>query len=404
MQKSICELFAGVGGFRLGMERLNSGWETRWFSQWDPERKAQWAHECYVRHFGDSVALDGEYHTGEDITTVDKDIIPDHNLLVGGFPCQDYSVAQSLKTSYGIKGAKGALWWQVRDVLAEKRPAFCMLENVDRIIQSPKGQRGRDFAIILACFAELGYSVEWRVVNAATYGGPQRRKRTFIFAYRNDTVYADKVSSVSAETIVGSVGFMVQAFPITNVGEFSDVELPNIPTELSEEFTFDFKNAGYMCNGYVWTAKVTELEESPICLGDVLEGDVDERYYIPDHMMDRWKYLKGAKKIPRVAKTGFEYFYSEGAIAFPDPVDRPSRTLVTGEGRVDRSSHVVADPVTGRLRTLTPVEMERLQCFDDNWTQGMPENMRKFCMGNALVVPMVTRMGAVLDTIIANEP
>lgn len=404
MQKSICELFAGVGGFRLAFDRLNSGWETRWFSQWDPERKAQWAHECYVRHFGDSVALDGEYHTGEDITTVDKDIIPDHNLLVGGFPCQDYSVAHSLKTSYGIKGAKGALWWQVRDVLAEKRPAFCMLENVDRIIQSPKGQRGRDFAIILACFAELGYSVEWRVVNAATYGGPQRRKRTFIFAYRNDTVYADEVSSFPADAIIGIAGFMAQAFPITKACEFSDVELPNVPTELSEDFTFKFNNAGYMCNGYVLTAKVTELEESPICLGDVLEGDVDERYYIPDHMMDRWKYLKGAKKIPRVAKTGFEYFYSEGAIAFPDPVDRPSRTLVTGEGRVDRSSHVVADPVTGRLRTLTPVEMERLQCFDDNWTQGMPENMRKFCMGNALVVPMVTRMGAVLDAIIANEP
>ena len=404
MQKSICEIFAGVGGFRVGMERLNSGWETVWFSQWDPERQAQWAHDCYTRHFGDRADINGEYHTCEDITTVDKLAIPDHNLLVGGFPCQDYSVAKSLSAAKGLQGEKGSLWWQVRDILAAKRPAFCMLENVDRIIQSPKGQRGRDFAIILACFAEQGYSVEWRVVNAATYGGPQRRKRTFIFAYRNDTQYGAAMFHKAASKILIEDGFMTQAFPIVGAGDVLEVEVGQNPAECDEEFTFDFKNAGYMCNGYVWTCKVVECAEPPITLGDVLEGDVDEHYYIPDHMMDRWKYLKGSKKIPRIAKTGFEYFYSEGAIAFPDPADRPSRTLVTGEGRVDRSSHVVADPVTGRLRTLTPVEMERLQCFDDNWTLGMPENMRKFCMGNALVVSMVTRMGAVLDTIITEEP
>ena len=110
MEKTICELFAGVGGFRLGFERLNSGWKTVWFSQWEPGAKYQWAHECYVKHFGDSLDLNGEFHTGDDINIVNKTSIPNHTLLVGGFPCQDYSVAHTFSSSKGIEGKKGVLW------------------------------------------------------------------------------------------------------------------------------------------------------------------------------------------------------------------------------------------------------------------------------------------------------
>lgn len=404
MQKTICELFAGVGGFRLGMDRLNSGWETVWFSQYEPAHKKQWAHDCYVRHFGDCADLNGEYHTNEDITTVDKNAIPDHTLLVGGFPCQDYSVASPLSAANGIAGAKGMLWWQVRDILATKQPAFCLLENVDRLLQSPKSQRGRDFGLILGTFAEYGYQVEWRVVNAAQYGAAQRRRRTFIFAYQKDTAYAAKMQTAVAEDVILTDGFMAQAFPVVSLDKFADIRLDGTLSDISDNFTFEFQSAGYMCDRHVYTAKVKELEETPITLGDVLEPNANSRYYIPAAMVPRWEYLKGAKKIPRVAKTGFEYFYSEGAMAFPDPLDKPSRTLVTGEGKVDRTTHVIKDPITGDLRKLTPVELERLQGFDDNWTAGMSEPMRRFCMGNALVVPMVTRMGAVLDDIIANEP
>lgn len=404
MQKTICELFAGVGGFRLGFDRLNSGWETVWFSQWEPAHKKQAAHDCYIRHFGDCADLRGEYHTNEDITTVDKTAIPDHTLLVGGFPCQDYSVASPLSAAPGITGAKGMLWWQVRDILATKQPAFCLLENVDRLLQSPKSQRGRDFGLILGTFAEYGYQVEWRVVNSVQYGAAQRRKRTFIFAYRKDTVYAATMQPVDAERVIRTDGFMAQAFPVDDMGELTDTQLVGTLSDISDNFVFDFKNAGYMCDRHVYTAKVVEQEETPILLGDVLEASADSKYYIPANMITRWEYLKGAKKIPRVAKSGFEYFYTEGAMAFPDALDKPSRTLVTSEGKVDRTTHVIKDPITGDLRKLTPVELERLQGFDDGWTEGMSEPMRRFCMGNALVVPMVTRMGDVLDTIIANEP
>lgn len=404
MQKKICELFAGVGGFRLGFDRLETGWETTWFSQWEPGAKTQWAHECYVQHYGDSVDMNGEYHTGEDIGSVKKSTIPDHSLLVGGFPCQDYSVAHTLASSQGIEGKKGVLWWQIRDVLIAKKAPFCIFENVDRLLKSPAKQRGRDFGVILACLSALGYSVEWRIVNAAQYGAAQRRRRTFIFAYHKDTAYWRKMTNISAKEIIDSSGLMAKAFPIKEVGPIFKTSVSEDIVDVSDNFAFSFENAGYMDQGIIYTAKVLEDEEKPRLLGDILQKNVDEKYYIPGDKMAKWTYLKGAKKIPRTSNNGHEYVFSEGPIAFPDPWDRPGRTMLTSESTLNRSTHVVSDPGTGRLRLLTPVETERLQGFDDEWTNtGMPDRMRYFCMGNALVVPMITRMGKVLDEIIADE-
>lgn len=404
MEKTICELFAGVGGFRLGFDKLESGWRTTWFSQWEPGARVQWAHECYLYHFGDCFELNGECHTDADIGTVDKSTIPDHTLLVGGFPCQDYSVANTLAISRGITGKKGVLWWQIRDTLIAKQPPFCLLENVDRLLKSPANQRGRDFGIILACFAELGYSVEWRVINAAQYGAAQRRRRTFIFAYRNYTAYGSAIATRTVEEIIKDNGLMAQAFPVDEMGKVTKVKLSDDLIEVSNNFKFAFENAGFMREGMVSTAKVTENEMPPILLRDILQRDADEKYYITTDKMADWVYLKGAKKKPRTTSEGHKYTFSEGAIAFPDPWDRPGRTMLTSEATQNRSTHIVADPWTGRLRTLTPIEAERLQGFDDDWTNtGMPDRMRFFCMGNALVVPMITRMGKILDEIIAKE-
>ena len=404
MQKTICELFAGVGGFRLGFDRLGSGWETTWFSQWEPGARTQWAHDCYVQHFGDSFDLNNEFHTGEDISTMDKRAIPDHTLLVGGFPCQDYSVAHTLSSSHGIEGKKGVLWWQIRDTIIAKKPPFCIFENVDRLLKSPAKQRGRDFGVILACLAQEGYSVEWRVVNAAQYGAAQRRRRTFIFAYRNNTIYGQKMADISADMIIKDGGLMAKAFPVQNIGQITETVIGGDIVDVSDNFAFAFEAAGYMCKDRIYTAKVIEQEEKPITLGKILQKNVDDKFYITNEKMPKWTYLKGAKKIPRKSADGHEYTFSEGPIAFPDPWDRPGRTMLTSESTLNRSTHVVSDPGTGRLRLLTPVEAERLQGFDDEWTNtGMPDRMRYFCMGNALVVPMITRMGRVLDTIIAEE-
>ncbi len=433
MKKTICELFAGVGGFRLGFDKLDSGWETSWFSQWEPGKTKQWAHDCYVYHYGDCADLKGEFHTGEDISTMDKKDIPDHSLLVGGFPCQDYSVAHSLSSSKGIEGKKGVLWWQIRDILITKRPPFVMLENVDRLLKSPASQRGRDFGIILTSFAQLGYRAEWRVVNAAEYGAAQRRRRTFIFAYNKDTNYAKEMDKLDAIDVVAKDGFMAKSFPISEFGistttkvacsDVSSVDRDILVTEgteasdndlleMTKTFAFPFMGAGYMKDGMVITAEVKPVKIEPILLSEIAEKRVDESYYISQEDMPSWMYMKGAKKIPRVSASGHEYIFSEGPIAFPDPLDRPARTMLTSEGTKNRSTHVIADPATGRLRLITPVEAERIQGFDDEWTKislmdgkeiQMPDRMRRFCMGNALVVSMITRMGKVLDRIIEKE-
>jgi len=404
MNKTICELFAGVGGFRLGFERLNSGWKTVWFSQWEPLTKAQWAHECYVKHFGDCLDINGESSTNKDISTINKHTIPDHSLLVAGFPCQDYSVAKTLSSSNGIEGKKGVLWWDIYDTISTKKPPFVLLENVDRLIKSPAYQKGRDFGIILSCFYKQDYTVEWRIINAAEYGGAQRRRRTFIFAYKNTTNYKKCTTDIGSMDIILKDGFMAKAFPIYKNTSFTDYAISSDILNISNDFSFNFGNVGLMRDGLITTSMVFSKREPYITLGSILESVTDERYYIPEDKMERWIYLKGAKSIPRVSKTGFEYTFSEGAIDFPDPWDKPARTMLTSESMINRSSHVVKDPKTLRLRVLTPIEAERLNGFDDDWTNtGMNHQPRYFCMGNALVVPMITRMGKVLDDIIEKE-
>ncbi len=405
MDKTICELFAGVGGFRLGFEKIEeSEWKTVWFSQWEPGASKQWAHECYVSHFGTSLDLDGEDHTGEDIASVDKTKIPDHTLLVGGFPCQDYSVAHSLSSSQGIEGKKGVLWWEIYNTIIAKQPPFCLFENVDRLLKSPARQRGRDFGVMLSCLSEQGYSVEWRVVNAAVYGAAQRRRRVFIFAYRNETNYGINQSKKSAQEILMSDGLMAKAFPISGFSLFSSTEITDNILKTSDEFKFDFKAAGYMNNNIIYTAAVDEIEETPIPLKDILVENADESLYISKDKYDKFKKQKDAKKINRKSRSGHEYVFSEGAIAFPEPLDKPSRTMLTSESTLNRSTHVIKDPHTGDYRILDPIETERLQGFDDDWTNtGMPKRMRYFCMGNALVVPMIKRMAEIIDQIIDNE-
>lgn len=301
-----------------------------------------------------------------------------------------------MKNSKGIEGEKGILWWQIRDTLEAKNPPFVLLENVDRLLKSPAKQRGRDFGIMLKCFDDLDYNVEWRVINAAQYGGAQRRRRVFIFAYKRTTNW-------NKEKDIFKEGFFSKTFPIEDSFDIKSTKLEDNIGDISDKFSFNFKKAGYMVDGEIFTSDVIEIEEPPIPMRDIVESNVDEHYYITDEKMPKWVYLKGSKRIPKVAKNGYEYIYSEGPVGFPDDLDKPGRTMLTSEGSVSRTSHAIEDPETGRIRIITPVEAERLQGFDDNWTEGMTERMRYFVMGNALVVPMITKMAQTLSQIIEAE-
>ena len=394
MERTVVELFAGVGGFRLGLEA--SGWKTVFANQWEPGKSVQHAFACYASHFDDGTG------TNVDVATIDMDSIPEHTLLCGGFPCQDYSVASTLANSKGIEGKKGVLWWSIREIVEAKRPPFILLENVDRLLKSPASQRGRDFGIILSCLNSLGYSVEWRVINAADYGFAQRRRRTFIFATN-----LDYYKSESAERIILSDGMFAKGFPAKkdeskNIERI--IEIPEDLIYLSNNFSASFENAGYCKDFQCKTIRTVSTYDGPRdCLYRNLEHGVDEKYYICKEDEPKWEYMKGGKKEKRVAKNGFEYNYSEGPIAYPDYLDQPSRTMLTSEGSKNRSTHVIRDPETNRLRILTPVECERLNGFPDNWTDTIPEKMRYFCMGNALVVGLIKIMGKELNTILEKK-
>lgn len=423
----VLELFAGVGGFRIGLEKASrSGikYEIVWSNQWEPGASTQHASEIYKYRFGE------EGHSCEDIEKVIKNNfkeVKDHDLLVGGFPCQDYSVARTLNQATGLNGNKGILWWSIYDILKKKRqkgkaPKFLMLENVDRLLKSPASQRGRDFAVMLASLSDLGYAVEWRVINAADYGFPQRRRRVFILGYKKRTKAFKVVKDLKNKTEwIEKKGVIADAFPVektsVDVNHFIiEGDLPYISDTFSKNNgkRSPFENAGVMIDRSVYTKKVLpRFKKNTLTLGDIVikdDNDISKEFFIDETTFEKWKQLKGAKKEKRTSKSGFSYNYSEGGMVFPDNLNKPSRTIVTGEGGTgpSRFKHVIKTK-SGKLRRLTPVELERLNMFPDEHTRFMANgkevspSRRAFIMGNALVVGVIDKLGKSLGKIAKEE-
>lgn len=411
MEKTAIELFAGVGGFRVGLNHVclidgktiePGNFKFVWANQWEPSTKIQHAFDCYKLRFGEQ-----DKNSNIDISLVNKNDIPNHTLLCGGFPCQDYSVAHSLSKEKGIEGKKGVLWWQIRDILAAKKTPFVFLENVDRLPKSPSKQRGRDFGIMLRCLADLNYTVEWRIINAAEYGLPQRRRRIYIFAYKNNTEFAKKISKKNVNQIFNTDGIFARTFPIYDVEcakSINIVDKYNDLVDVSDNFQYAFENTGLMRNGIIYTVKSTPIVQEPITLEQITENNVSEDFYLSEAQELKFEYLRGSKKIPRIDANGHEYYYSEGAMSPYDDLSLPGRTMLTSEGTINRSTHIIKDTITNRMRFLTPIECERLNQFPDDWTNsGMPIKRRYFMMGNALVCGIVSRLGREIENIIENE-
>jgi len=394
---NVVELFAGVGGFRLGLEG-NSKFKVIWSNQWEPGTKVQHASEIYEERFGP------KGHSNINIEDVPTTDIPNHNLLCGGFPCQDYSVASTLKNSKGLIGKKGVLWWSIHRILEEKskKPELLLLENVDRLLGSPASQRGRDFAIMLKSLDDLGYAVEWRVINAGDYGFPQRRKRVFFIGYlKQSKIYKNLTKETSKDWILKS-GVFAKSFKVNTAEEENEFSLSEDLISLSRDFNKNskkspFLNSGLMINGSVKTIKVkSNFSGKKTVLRDVLEkGKINEEFYIKSEDLPRWKYLKGAKKEERTSQSGFKYNYAEGSMVFPDNLNDASRTIITSEGGASpsRFRHVIK--TKEGLRRLTPIELERLNMFPDSFTEfeGVSNSRRGFLMGNALVVGVVKKIG-----------
>ena len=488
---TVAELFAGVGGFRLGLEghpdeQENTGFKVVFSNQWEPDEKAQWASKIYEERFGP------EGHTNDSIHDFTHPIdgikdIAEHDLLVGGFPCQDYSVARTVSGELGIEGEKGKLWVDIARILRwmRPRPKMVFLENVPRLLNSPATARGLNFAIILNDLISMGYEVEWRVINAADYGMPQQRSRVFILAYRTPGS-SSRISSINGKGRFGArqktygpisrwvlggrgdiskkwdKGPFSEAFPCT--GEFQGMAelLPEIE-EFAHRKSSPFGNAGYAWKYRYggkspkkqeirfWSTRVkAQYEGEKTTLGEVLTDVHDPDYEITDNEKLRmYEYIKGEQKEWRIRKAdrkdaegikanngnlwdlyqrctkgydtqlwqdsrtdpgylkgvemGIIYDYSAGAMAYPDPLDKASRTVVTAEiGKsVSRMRHVI-EYEEGKFRGLMPEELEQLNMFPKGWTEyeGISDSRRGFLMGNALVVGIVERLAGPIERLI----
>lgn len=417
----VLELFAGVGGFRVGLENADKKFfETKWANQWEPSRKSQDAFQVYDYHFPNSDNIDDSI---VDITD-EKFASMDADMIVGGFPCQDYSVARSKKYEQGIEGKKGVLFWEIIRATRIIKPKYLILENVDRLLKAPSKQRGRDFAIMLTAFNNLGYSVEWRVINAAEYGRSQRRRRVYFFVYRNDLKFAKRIDKKfelgndiveeKYDDYIFSDGLFATQFPVTTEivkKRRAYYELDDDIVAVSDNFTGTVWNTGIMRHGKYYTIEtVPNYKGKSLTLGDILqsEEEVDEKYYITDtEKLKKFQYLRGAKRIERTSSDGFSYIFSEGGMSPYDDESLPGRTMLTSEGSVNRSTHLLFR--NNRYRLITPIEAERLQDFPDDWTSKkklsteevteVSDRMRLFFMGNALVTDIVKEIGCFIKHI-----
>jgi DNA (cytosine-5)-methyltransferase 1 len=429
----VLELFAGVGGFRFGLEQVNEervaqglppAYNFVWANQWEPSSKTQDAARVYAARWGLAPVNRNLFDVLDDGDEMARISALSPTMLVGGFPCQDYSVAKLAAQSEGLNGSKGALWWGVHRLLQMRREAgqpveLLMLENVDRLVSSGKGCKGRDFAIILSSLQGLGYAVAWHVINAAEYGYAQRRRRVFMVAVHRST----PDWGAWAEGLIEPAPWLARRSPLA--GKFpvqleAGVSTFHLDVDYEEaERTYSaaiggktrFGAVGVCLGGTVWTARAkaasiadyTEYvdQAAPLTLGDVVGAtdSVPESFYLPDSTLPRWQEAKGAKAKERVRSDGAAWTYREGAVAFPDPLDRPSRTVITSEGgrAATRTKHAVR-AADGRLRRLTPDELDQLNGFPRGFTSlnGVSDAKRAFLMGNALVVGIVARIGASL--------
>jgi DNA (cytosine-5)-methyltransferase 1 len=438
----VIELFAGVGGFRLGLEGLGpkhlsstSGYKKplknkipfhiKYSNQYEPLKKKQHANDIYSKRFS---KIKDSTHYEKDINyllTEEKkgELKIKCDLLVGGFPCQNYSVASLLRDAKGLIGEKGILWWEIERILnklkdQDKAPDYLLLENVNKLLISPTKRpgepdnAGRDFAIILSSLARLDYNVEWRMINAADYGFPQKRRRVFIFGFKRTSKISKILKDYSLEEILFHHGIIAKPFPCKSKKNTKELPFERVISKDPEDYVKNysdgrFKSAGVMINGKLFQDDViADYNKGFKNLKSILvsKSKVPEEFYVRDkETIKKWEIEKGPQTKTRIPKKGKEYEWKVGRMNFPDPLDQPSRTIVTSEGSKSpsRIHHIIQDK-DGDYRRLTPIELEKLNMFPEDFTRldGVTDTMRAFLMGNALVIGVVEKIGTNLSKMI----
>ena len=342
------ELFAGIGGFRIGIERAtefhnalgvtheghthpsrylpnHTGYLPQtgrlsatcvFANEWD-----RYAAQTYNKNFGGHIDQ-------RDLSTIPTSDIPDHDLLVGGFPCQAFSVAGKRA---GFDDTRGTMFFEVARILADKKPQHLLLENVKGLLSHDEG---RTFQTILGVLADLGYRVEWQVLNSKDLGVPQNRERILI---------------------VGHLGACCgrQVFPIGDDSHSIDGIQGQHSNTLTTRYYGGQANGTYVIESEL-DAQITQLNQPK---------HSNDRVYGADGISPTLNTMQGGMRQPFVfAERGRYNEYGKTEQKAEPRYDGVSNTIT----QVEKDNRLAVD---GRIRRLTPVECERLQGFPDNWTK-----------------------------------
>ena len=355
-------LFSGIGGFELGIQqaygylRDNGKSETgtsdipttRYstsstvgLGDWRNEQPEcigyseidKYAVQIYQQHFS---------HTNYgDITTLNATELPDFDLLVGGFPCQAFSIAGKRR---GFNDTRGTLFFDIARILKEKRPRLLVLENVKGLLSH---DNGRTFKVIISTLIELGYDIQWQVLNSKNHGVPQNRERVFIVGHLRGTGRP-------------------QVFPFGETNRATNKGLEQENTEVASTLRSRYGNG---------TGSHLQQLNNPT--------HSNNRIYGEDGISPTLNTAQGGLRQPKVAIP----------VLTPDrPNKRQNGRRFKEDGEdsftlTGQDKHGVSDGV--KIRRLTPTECERLQGFPDGWTATVSDTQRYKTLGNAVTVNVI---------------
>ena len=369
------DLFAGIGGFRYGLQKVEIESESSsdhesgasqhgqrafhcvWSNEWD-----KYANQIYKKHYGECDT--------RDIRTVDTKDIPDHDLLCAGFPCQSFSIAGK---RLGFEDTRGTMFFEIARIIRDKRPRYFLLENVKGLLSHDEG---KTFQTILGVLSDLGYEYQWQVLNSKNFGVPQNRERVFIVGHLRETSRPE----------VFPIG---ESYSISHQTKYAEQAGRSRISSTIDARYGSLRNAGETYLHYI--------------------GGIRGK-------RDMW--LKDNKQNSRNFSQGQRVYSSDGIAStiagnagglggktglYAIPVLTPDRMEKRQNGRrfkndgdpaftlTSQDKHGVYDGLN--IRRLTPVECERLQGFPDNWTEGISDTQRYKCLGNAVTTLVITEIG-----------
>lgn len=326
-EPTFISLFSGIGGFDLGFERAGLCCVAQ-------VEKDTAAANVLSRHYPEVLKF-------EDVTNVGSRNLPSADVVCGGFPCQDVSVAGRRA---GLAGERSGLWFEFHRVIGELRPRFVVIENVPGLLSS---NRGRDFAVILQGLVEYGYSVVWRVLDAQYFGLAQRRKRLFIVASLG--------TGAAAEVLLESEGGKGHSAPRRETGK-----------DIAATVTARARKGGF----------TDPVSDNVIAIG---YGETGHGYWQPGIQTIRARGMDDANVV---------VFNWKAGVSCQQPVRSDGLSGTLSFTRTE----AVLDHGFG-VRRLTPTECERLQGFPHGWTAGQSDSARYRQLGNAVAVPVAEWIG-----------